>query len=284
MDPVTILILTIIGLVCGVIIYLAYVKVPHKVKGIEKIEEINQALPGMNCGACGYAGCFAYAQALAKNVNLVTETPCTIVLQDPEAIYRLENALNISLDASALSKKALLHCSGKSDIIYNYSGIESCKAAAQLWGGYKKCPYACLGLGDCVEVCPQDAISIDKGKGTAVIDLDQCTGCGLCVTECPQNLIELVPAGTKIAFRCNYEPLRDIPGREKCDYGCIHCRKCFKACEYEAITWDKERAVPEFDIEKCTLCLKCIEVCEPGTLEDFTKVKTEAKSNSMLLR
>ena len=69
MDPVIILILTAIGFVCGAIIYLAYVKIPHKVKGIEKIEEISNALPGMNCGACGYAGCFAYAQGLAKNSN-----------------------------------------------------------------------------------------------------------------------------------------------------------------------------------------------------------------------
>ena len=280
MDPVIIIILTAIGLACGLIIYLAYIKVPHKVKGIEKIEEINKALPGMNCGACGYAGCFAYAQELAKNAGLVTKTPCTIVLQDPEALCCLEKALDISLDAQALSKKALIHCSGKSGVIYNYSGIESCKAAAQLWGGYKKCPYACLGLGDCLQVCPQDAISIDKESGIAVIDREKCTGCGLCVTECPQNLIELVPAGTKIAFRCSYEPLRDIPGREKCEYGCIHCRKCFKACQEEAITWNKEKAVPEFDIDKCTLCRKCIEACEPGTLEDFTEAKTGVKAGS----
>ena len=280
MNPVIIIILTAIGLACGLIIYLVYIKVPHKVKGIEKIEEINKALPGMNCGACGYAGCFAYAQELAKNASLIIETPCAVVLQNPEALSYLEKALDVSLDAQALRKKALIHCGGKSEIIYNYSGIESCKAAAQLWGGYKRCPYACLGLGDCLKVCPQDAISIDEERGIAVIDREKCTGCGLCVTECPQNLIELVPAGTKIAFRCSYAPLRDIPGREKCDYGCIHCRKCFKACEYEAITWDKEKAVPEFDIDKCTLCLKCIEVCPQNTLEDFTKVKTEIKAGS----
>jgi electron transport complex protein RnfB len=279
MNIAIIIILTAVGLGCGAIIYLAYARIPHKVRGIEKIEAISNALPGMNCGACGYAGCFAYAQELAKNANLITETPCSLVLQDNEAISCLERALNINLDASALSKKALIHCGGKSKIIYNYSGIESCKAAAQMWGGFKECPYACLGLGDCAAACPQDAISTDKEKGIAVIDYNRCTGCGLCVTECPKHLIELVPAGTKVAFRCSYQPLRDIPGRQKCDYGCIHCRKCFKACPEEAIIWNKERAVPEFDFEKCTLCGRCIEACQPSTLEDFTGLKTRVESS-----
>ena len=280
MDPVIILILTAIGLVSGTIIYIAYVKIPHKVKGIEKIEEISSTLPGINCGACGFAGCFAYAQALSKDTNLITESPCAVTLQNPEAVSNLEKALNIKLDSSAFYKKALIHCDGDSKAIYKYSGVESCKAAAQLSGGYKKCPYACLGFGDCMVVCPYDAISIHKEKGIATVDIDKCTGCGLCVGECPHNLIELVPAGTKVSFRCNYEPLRDIPGREKCQYGCTHCRKCFNACEYDAITWNKEKAIPVFDIEKCTLCGKCIEICPQNTLAYFNKVDAEIKAHS----
>ncbi len=271
-------VLTLIGLGCGLLIYFVFIKIPQKVKGIEKTEEINTILPGMNCGACGHPGCFAYAQALAADPDLITKTPCTVVLQDPESLERLEKALGITLDASAMSKKALVHCNGNSETIYHYSGVETCKAAAQLLSGYKKCPYACLGLGDCVEVCPQQgAIFIDPEKNVAIVDTEKCNGCGLCVTECSLNLIELVPAGTKIAFLCNYKPLRNIPGRERCDFGCIHCRKCFKACEDEAIEWNKETALPEFDQEKCTLCLKCIEACEPNTLADFTKVKKEAE-------
>jgi len=271
-----VIILTGIALLFGILIYFVNKLVPHKVKGIEKTEEIAGILPGMNCGACGYPGCFAYAQALTKNADLILKTPCTVVLQDVEGLERLEKALGVTLDASEMSRKALIHCNGNSEVIYNYSGVETCKAAAQLLRGYKKCPYACLGLGDCLEVCPQDAISIKLENGVAVVDPEKCTGCGLCLAECPQNLIELVPAGTKIAFLCSYVPLRDIPGREKCDAGCIHCRKCFKSCEDEAIVWNKERAIPEFDIEKCTLCGKCIEACEQNTLADFTKVKARA--------
>ena len=276
----TVIILTTIALGLGIVIYVINRTVPTKVQGIEKTEEIAGILPGINCGACGHPGCFGYAQALTKDADLILKTPCTIALQDTEGRERLEKALGVTIDTSEMSKKALIHCNGNSEVVHNYSGVETCKGATQLLRGYKKCPYACLGLGDCLEVCPQDAISIKPENGVAVIDTEKCTGCGLCLTECPQNLIELVPAGTKIAFLCNYAPLRDIPGREKCDAGCIHCRKCERSCEDEAIVWNKERAIPEFDIEKCTLCRKCIEVCEQNTLADFTKAKVAAETGS----
>jgi len=86
MDIITILVLTAIGIACGGIIYLAYVKIPQKVKGLEKIEEISNALPGMNCGACGFAGCFAYAQELAKNSDVINQSPCSVAMQNPEAV------------------------------------------------------------------------------------------------------------------------------------------------------------------------------------------------------
>ncbi|MHC4587668.1 MAG: 4Fe-4S dicluster domain-containing protein, partial [Planctomycetota bacterium] len=222
-------------------------------------------------------GCFGYAQALTRDANQMTQNPCTLILGDSEALTRLEEALGISIDATEMSKKAIIHCNGSSEIIYDYSGVLSCKGAAQLLSGYKKCPYACLGCGDCLNVCPQKALFLDPDKDVAVVDQKRCNGCGLCVAECPQNLIELVPARTKIALLCNYQSLRDIPGREKCGAGCIHCRKCMRACEEEAISWNGDRGVPEFDSDKCTLCRKCIEVCEPHTLADYTELEASEK-------
>jgi electron transport complex protein RnfB len=149
---------------------------------------------------------------------MANEMPCPAILQSREALSRLEKALGISLDAPTMSQKALIHCGGKSEAIFSYSGTSSCRAAALFLSGYKRCPYACLGLGDCFTVCPKGAISLDDEKDIAVIDYEKCNGCGLCVAECPQNLIELVPAETEISFRCNYGQLEDIPGRERCDY------------------------------------------------------------------
>jgi Fe-S-cluster-containing hydrogenase component 2 len=56
----------------------------------------------------------------------------------------------------------------------------------------------CTGCGDCVEVCPAEAIALVEGK--ARVDEESCIGCGDCADECPQNAIqpvvqgELVPA------------------------------------------------------------------------------------------
>lgn len=221
---IIILIAGAIGLAFGLLIYLANARLPHKVKNTEEIAAISKALPGTDCRACGYGGCFAYAQALAKNPDLANQIPCPAVLQSSEAMCYMERALGISLDAR--DKKAVIHCGGRSEAIFNFSGARSCRAAALLLSGYKRCPYACLGLGDCLTVCPPGAISIDEEKGIAIVDYDKCNGCGLCVAECPQELIELVPSATEVTFRCNYRQLEDIPGRERCDYA----RQAAAAC------------------------------------------------------
>lgn len=262
-----------IGLICGLLIYIVFIKVPQKVKGLEKTEEISAILPGANCGACGHPGCFAYARALSQDPDLMTRTPCSMMLSDADRLRQMEKALGVTLDSSQLSKKAVVRCSGGSEIICEYSGALTCKAVSQLLRGYKRCPYACLALGDCAKACPQGAVSVDPEQHVAIVDYEKCTGCGLCVAECPQGTIELVPATTHIALLCNYQSLRDIPGREKCDFGCVHCRKCFKACEHEAIQWNKERAVPDIVREKCTLCLKCVEACEHHRLVDLARAR-----------
>lgn len=61
------------------------------------------------------------------------------------------------------------------------------------------CKYACIGLGDCVKVCPQEAISIINN--TACIS-DLCCGCGKCVDICPQNIIQMLPKSTKTTVTC----------------------------------------------------------------------------------
>ncbi len=269
-----IIILTSVALVLGILIFVVNRVVPVKVKGIEKTEAIAELLPGMNCGACGQPGCFAFAQALTVNPDLMAQGKCAVVLQDEEKCEALQECLGITLDTAEMSKKALIHCNGNSEVMHDYTGVETCKGAALLLKGYKKCFYSCLGLGDCQKACPHDAISIRNENGVAVVDAEKCTGCGLCVAECPKDLIELVPVSAQVALLCNYASLKDIPGREKCDSGCIHCRKCFKSCEFEAIVWNKEKAMPEFDHAKCTACYKCVEVCPNQTLAELLKPAT----------
>jgi Na+-translocating ferredoxin:NAD+ oxidoreductase RNF subunit RnfB len=275
---VTILVLVIIGLVLGVLIYVANLVIPQKVKGLGKIDQISSILPGANCGACGNPSCYGYARLLSGDADYISKNPCSLILGDTEKLQQLEDVLGINIDSSDIARKAVVRCNGNSELIYDYSGVITCKGAAQLLRGYKKCAYACLGLGDCVAICPHNAISINSEKGVAVIDRNTCIGCGLCAAECPQNMIDLIQPQTKVVLLCNYQLLRDIPGREKCDSGCIHCRKCLNACEYEAIIFNKERGIPEFDNEKCTLCLKCVEVCPSSCLAEFSQIGTKSVS------
>ncbi len=277
MDILTITILSAIGIVCGILIFLVYRFLPKESGSIKKIEEISACLPGANCGACGFPGCFAYAQALTKDKNIFFTNTCATVLQEPKMLKDLEKVLGIEVDSSKINKKAVIHCHGNSDVIGDYTGIKSCKVATKLVGGDKRCPYGCLGYGDCVAVCPKNAISIDKEMNVAVIDPDKCIGCGLCVKECPRGIIKLVPAKANIVYQCSYESLKNIPGRERCDMGCLHCKKCFKACENGAIIWDEEKSVPNFDFSKCTMCGKCIEACPRNRLIELSNINSKRK-------
>ncbi|MBA7472111.1 Na(+)-translocating ferredoxin:NAD(+) oxidoreductase complex subunit B [subsurface metagenome] len=273
-----IIILSAIGIVCGILIFMVNRFLPKEPQSLKKSEEISAHLPGVNCGACGFPGCFAYAQALAKDKNTFLSNTCATVLQEPGMLKGLEKILDIEVDPSKINKKAVVRCYGNSSVIGNYSGIKTCRAATELLDGYKKCPYGCLGLGDCMAVCPNDAISIDEEMNVAVIDPDKCIGCGLCVKECPRGIIQLVPANANIVYLCSYESFKNIPGREKCDKGCLHCKKCFRACENGAIIWNEEKAIPEFDFTRCTLCGKCIEVCPHDRLIELSNVALKEKA------
>jgi len=275
-----IIILSSIGIVCGILIFIVNRFLPKEPDSLKRAEEISNHLPGINCGACGFPGCFAYAQALAKDKNTFFTSTCATVLQEPAMLEELGNILGIKIDPSAIKKKAVVHCYGNSDLIGNYTGVKTCKTASKMISGYKRCPYGCLGLGDCVAVCPNDAISIDEEMNVAVIDPDKCTGCGICIRECPRGIIKLVPADSNIVYLCSYEPLRNIPGREKCDKGCLHCKKCFRACENGAIIWNEEKAIPEFDFKKCTLCGKCIEACPHDRLIELSNIRSKEKISS----
>lgn len=76
----------------------------------------------------------------------------------------------------------------------------TCFMAQSVYGSSFDCKYACIGLGDCVKICSQNAISIVNN--TAVIS-NNCCGCGKCLEVCPQKIIKLIPKTTKTTVLCN---------------------------------------------------------------------------------
>ncbi len=254
---ITIAILSSIGFFSGLLIYVASRVLPKEDESLAKAEEIKEFLPGADCAACGYPGCLAYAQAVARDTQVFVNNPCPTLSQDEEGMKRLEDYLGLKAD-TAVGKKAIVHCTGGSQPIAAYAGVQTCAAAAQVASGFNECPYSCIGLGDCVRVCPTGAISIDPERHLAVVDWQACIGCGLCVDACPQGIMELVQADVPQYLACNYQAMRDIPGRKRCPDGCIHCHICEKVEAEGDVTWDDKKDLPVFyamqvdtAIEKC---------------------------------
>ena len=224
-----------------------------------QVEALTEALPGINCGACGYSGCEAYAKALAKK-----ET--TNGLCPPGGAETMREVAEIlGEEAGTIEKKiAVIKCQGHSENTQAkmvYQGYDTCLAASLIYGGDGSCQYSCLGMGDCQDICPEDAIEIENGL--AVVNKNLCTGCGLCVKSCPKNIIEVLPEKFTIHVACRNTD-KGAQTRKVCKTGCIGCMRCKKICEFEAIT--VKNFVASIDYDKCTNCGKCVKVCPMNSI------------------
>ncbi|MCQ2585511.1 MAG: 4Fe-4S binding protein [Treponema sp.] len=108
-------------------------------------------------------------------------------------------------------KRAFVMCSPDKQIVnafLQFNPGQSCLLTNEVFHSGNKCAFACIGLGDCVKVCPQEAIFIKNN--TAVVS-NLCTGCGLCVSACPKGIIKMIDGDAKTYYRCsNHEP--DLAG------------------------------------------------------------------------
>ncbi len=242
-----------IGLICAVILALADKFMGVKVDEREK--EVRSALPGANCGACGFTGCDGYAKALVENPDLATN----LCIPGADAVARRVSEILGREFQDVVEQVAFVHCLGDCDAAkekHNYEGIQSCAAATMLYGGSGACTCGCVGLGDCANACPSGAICIENG--IAHVDTRKCTGCGVCVKTCPHHLITLFSDLDRVAVTCSNTEKGAVT-RQKCTNGCIGCKKCEKNCPTGAVTVVNNLAVIDYD--KCTNCGLCAENC-----------------------
>ncbi len=238
---------------------LAYASKKFVSKIDPKVEAILEALPGANCGACGFAGCSGFAKALVE--ERAQANGC--ILGGEEVAREVASILGVEVEVKEKKiAKILCYHKGASQTQFDYQGLESCRAAALLFGGDKACSYSCLGLGDCVEACPFGAITLIKGK--IEINEERCTGCGKCVSICPKGVITLVPEEKRVHILCNSKDKGAIV-RKICKEGCIGCGICVKVCPEKAITLKDNLAY--IDYEKCTECGACVEKCPTHTIK-----------------
>ena len=241
-----------LGLLFGLVLALAS-KVFH-VEVEPKITEVREALPGANCGACGYPGCDALAKAIVNGEAEVTACPPggSVAAETIGKIMGIEAKMGDKMVARVLCKGNY----DRSEKKYEYHGIEDCKASAMIQGGDKACEYGCLGNGSCVAVCPFDAIKVVNG--VAIVDEDKCTACEKCIKECPKHIIELVPYKSKVVVDCSNHQFGKVV-KDECKVGCIACKICEKTCPFDAIHVEDHLA--KIDYEKCTNCMLCAEKC-----------------------
>jgi electron transport complex protein RnfB len=255
----TVYTLTGIGILSAVVIYVVSKK--FAVQEDDRISQVEQVLPGSNCGGCGLPGCHAFAKAVVEAGDLS-------VLHCPVGGNAVMKSVGEILGIKAVERDpyiAVVRCSGsfehrkKTSI---YDGTSSCKVSAALYSGDTGCAYGCLGLGDCVEVCTFEAMYMDEKSGLPVVIEDKCTACNACVKECPKDILELWPKGKKnkrIYVACLNEEEGSI-ARQACAVACSGCGKCFEICRYDAITMVNNLAI--IDPEKCKLCLECVGTCD----------------------
>lgn len=246
-----------IGLIAGLILSVA--SIVMSVKKNDKTEEILNALPGANCGACGFSGCEGYAKALSEGKS----KPGLCTPGGQATSDKISKILGIS-SVSTEKKVALVSCCGTNNntsVKMEYNGIKSCAAANSLFGGNSSCRFGCLGFGDCLRACKYGAINICNG--VAFVDFNKCVGCGACASVCPKNLIKLVPSKQQAVVRCSNSD-KGAQTIKVCSSGCIGCMRCVKACEFGAIT--VKDSLAKVDPKKCTACGKCTNVCKPGCI------------------
>jgi electron transport complex protein RnfB len=209
-----------VGLVFGTLIALANAKL--KVWEDPRIGSVEEALPGANCGACGYAGCRAFAEAAVNGI--VEPAGCTVMGEED----RTDVAALIGVSAGEANKLvARLLCAGGSDVATKkatYHGVDSCGASVAVTGGGKGCTWGCVGLSDCAVACDFEAITMSP-FGLPVVDPELCTSCGDCVDACPLDLFTIMPLDHQLIVQCKNLVDGDT-AEDVCAVACTACGRC----------------------------------------------------------
>ena len=154
-----ILILTALGLSLGILLGAA--SAYFAVEGNPLQSEIEDLLPGSQCGQCGYPGCSPAAAALVSgeaNITLCPPGGRTVAQQ-------LAEKLGVSADLSDMEDKEPTIARVRDDL--------------------------CIGCTKCFKRCPTDAIIGGPKQIHAVIS-DACTGCEKCFEVCPTECIDMI--------------------------------------------------------------------------------------------
>ncbi|ETP72896.1 electron transport complex, RnfABCDGE type, B subunit [Lachnospiraceae bacterium JC7] len=257
------------GLILGMFLGVASEK--FKVEVDETEAKVRAALPGNNCGACGFPGCDGCAKAIASGAAPVNQCP----VGGAPVAEKIAAIMGTDASGETADKKvAFVRCQGdctKAKQAFHYTGIADCSDLSVVPNGSEKeCPYSCCGYGTCVKACKFDAIHIVNG--VAKVDKEKCVACGACVKACPKHIIDFVPYKKKHIVACQNH-LKGKTVKDACAVGCIACGMCEKNCPFDAIHVIDGLAVMN---DKCKDCGICAQKCPVGAITGKRPVKPAA--------
>jgi Na+-translocating ferredoxin:NAD+ oxidoreductase subunit B len=279
-----VIVLTVMGFVAALLL-----SASSKILYVEedpRVEAISDALPGANCGGCGYAGCEGYAVAVLYDPDIPPDKCCAGGAEVSQQVAKLSGkAMGDSEPQVAFRRCDRI--GGDVQQKFEYFGVPTCRAAKMVQDGPYACKYACLGLGDCVRACPFNAMSLKNG--IVYIDLDACTACGTCTRVCPNSILELVPKRSRVMVFCSSQD-KAKQVSSVCEVGCISCMKCVKKCPAKAISIKDNRVHIDHQIcldygdeceEACVAncprkILRCLGACAPDMLQTPQETSTHA--------
>ena len=244
-------------------LFMAYVlgwaNVAFHVEVDPKVEAIIEALPGANCGGCGFVGCGEYAEAVGAGNAPPDQCP----VGGSACAEAIAEILGVELGGSFPYRPAV-HCGAHYDERLKRreyrEGQRTC-AAANLVAGVQGCTYGCMGFGDCQTSCKYDAIHVIDGLAT--VDYDKCIGCGACARACPRNIISMVPfkAAEMLIVACSNRDFGKVV-RSVCTVGCLGCGACQRLSDLFKVEDNVARIdYDAYDSERSEAVLKAIAKC-----------------------
>lgn len=236
-----------------------------------RVEKVKDVLAHAHCGACGYAGCEQYAEAVVNNPDVSPALCIPAGAKGAEAVA-LITGKKAEIKEPQFARIMCQGATSKSRKKFRYEGVMDCRAAVLAGGGDKACAYGCLGYGTCTRVCPFDAIHMGN-DGLPVVDITKCTGCGKCAQACPKKVIEILPASKMVLVACHS---KDKGGetRKHCDHGCIACNACVKVCPFDAPSVANNFS--RIDVNKCKVCGLCATKCPTKAIVDLLPLRPKA--------
>jgi Na+-translocating ferredoxin:NAD+ oxidoreductase RNF subunit RnfB len=236
---------------------LAYASKKFAVEIDPRVEQVEEALAGINCGACGYPGCRGYAEAIvAGKVEIDKCAPGGM-----DSISGIAEIMGTEI-GQVVPKVAVVQCQGgheQTEPKFDYQGVDDCRAAQMLGAGFKSCSYGCLGLGSCAAACPFDAITMGK-NGLPIVDEEKCTACGICVSTCPRGIMALIPQTQEVYMGCINQD-RGPAVKKICQVGCIACRLCVRKNPEGDSGIAMDGNLPSINYEKLTSWAEANDVC-----------------------